>query len=199
MCRLIIFFIQTGVSKRSCSIVALSVSGISVRSRPICISTSGVMFFSPILRSACVRSRINIPLNAKFLGAPCLNMTVRLPNVSFLLEPVVRKFVVIGTCVEKPNRLAAVVPEGIITALSRLAISVANSNAEGYNMPNRVLRALTYTPLAIRTMRCSFSKVANSLVTYSSSDLGNEDTKNTLPNLLWDIVRLILSITECCI
>ena len=108
-------------------------------------------------------------LAKELLGAPCFNMTMRFPMESFLLEPVVRKLVVIGTCVEKPNRLAAVTPVGIITALSLLAISAANSEAEGYSMPKRVLRALTYTPFDIREIIPSFSNIASSLVTYSTS------------------------------
>ena len=157
------------------------------------------MLFSPILRSACTRSRINTPLKAKFLGAPCFNTTMRFPMESFLLEPVVRKLVVIGTCVEKPNRLAAVTPVGIITALSLLAISDANSEAEGYSMPKRVLRALTYTPFDIREIIPSFSNIASSLVTYSTSYWGKEDTKNTSPNLQCAILLLILFTTASCI
>ena len=47
------------------------------------------------------------------------------------MESVVRKLVVIGTCVEKPNRLAAVTPVGIITALSLLA------NRSGVFLPRK--------------------------------------------------------------
>ena len=60
-------------------------------------------------------------------------------------------------------------------------------------MPKRVLRALTYTPLAIRVTNPSFSKMASSLVTYSTSYWGKEETKNISPNLLRVILFLI-----CC-
>ena len=63
----------------------------------------------------------------------------------------------IGTCVENPNLLAAVSPVGNTIALSLLAISVTSSKAEGYTTPNRVFFALTYTPLAIRVIKPSFS------------------------------------------
>lgn len=190
MFRLIIFLIHTGANNKSCSIVALS--GFSANSLDICFSSSAVMFFSPIQRRACTRSRIKTPLKAKFLGAPCFSTIKLFPIESFLLEPVVRKLVVIGTCVEKPNWLAAVTPVGIITAMSRLAISDANSKAEGYSMPKRVLRALTYTPFDIREIMPSFSNIASSLVTYSTSYCGKDDTKNTSPNLqcailLWNL------------
>ena len=74
---------------------------------------------------------INFPLNAKFFGAPCFNVTVRLPNVSFLLDPVVKKVLFIGTCVDYPNWFAAVSPVAITAALSLFAISLTNSEAEG--------------------------------------------------------------------
>lgn len=60
-------------------------------------------------------------------------------------------------------------------------------------MPKRVLRAFTYTPLAIRVINPSFSKMASSLVTYSTSYWGKEETKNISPNLLRVILFLI-----CC-
>ena len=44
-------------------------------------------------------------------------------------------------------------------------------------MPKRVLLALTYTPLAIRVINPSFSKMASSFVTYSTSYWGKEETK----------------------
>lgn len=101
MFRLIIFLIHTGANSKSCSIV--SISRFSAISLEICTSSFRVTLFLPIQRSACTRSRINTHLKAKFLGAPCFNRTIRFPITSFLLEPVVRKLVIIGTCVEKPN------------------------------------------------------------------------------------------------
>ena len=80
-----------------------------------------------MLRNACTNSGIKRPRNAKFLGAPCFRVTVRFPNFNFRPDPVVRKIVFIGTCVENPKRLAAVAPVGITFALSRLEISFTNS------------------------------------------------------------------------
>lgn len=107
-------------------------------------------------KRACTNSGISFPLYVKFFGEPCRNVIVRFPNVSFLEEPEVRKQAFIGTCVEKPNLLAAVSPVGIIFALSRFAISFTNSKAEGYTTPNRVLRAFMYTPLAMRVINPPF-------------------------------------------
>ena len=61
-----------------------------------------------MLRNTCTNSGISRPRKAKFFGAPCFKVTVRFPNFSYRPEPVARKMVFMGTCVENPKRLAAV-------------------------------------------------------------------------------------------
>ena len=110
-----------------------------------------------MLRRACTNSGISFPLYAKFLGTPCFNVTVLLPNFRVLGVPDVMKQAFIGTCVENPNLLAAVSPVGNTIALSLLQSPLPVQKQKDIPLQIVFFFALTYTPLAIRVIKPSFS------------------------------------------